>query len=260
MSKLRDALYGFAVGDALGVPYEFRSRGSFTCRGMVGYGTHVQEKGTFSDDTSMTLATADSIRICGMINPDDIMQRFLLWLNEGKYSPDNRVFDIGNTTLRALERYDGTTPFCGGKRESDNGNGSLMRILPLAFVPGVTDKEIAAVSSLTHAHEMSISYCIRYVRLAGALINGDDVIFEYENPIRSSGFVRDTFNAVMYALATTSSYEECVLKAVNLGDDTDTVAAIAGGLAGIKYGLESIPRNWLDSLRGKEIIEGCLFP
>lgn len=259
MSKLRDAIYGFAIGDALGVPYEFKSFGSFTCEGMVGFGTHFQKKGTFSDDTSMTLATADSIRATGTVDPDDIMKRFLSWLNEGKYSPDGEVFDIGNTTFRALSLYDGTTPFCGGRNESDNGNGSLMRVLPLAFVRDVTDEQIAAVSSLTHAHEMSIDYCIRYVRLAEALIRGEDVTFPYEEPVRATGFVRDTFNAVMYSLATTASYRECVLKAVNLGDDTDTVAAIAGGLAGIKYGFEAIPEDWLDALRGKEIIEACLF-
>ena len=259
MDKLKDAIYGFAVGDALGVPYEFKDKGTFICKDMVGHGTWNQKPGTFSDDTSMTLATCASIKKYGHINYNDIMKRFTKWYLEGEYAIDNIVFDIGNTTMSAIQRFDGTNPFCGDTDVWSNGNGSLMRILPLAFIEDITDEEIANVSRLTHANELSINICIEYVRLAQKLIKNEDINVNYHEPIRSTGFVKDTYNSVLYAFSTTSSYKECVLKAVNLGGDTDTITAIAGGLAGIKYGYDSIPKQWINTLRGKEIIERCLF-
>lgn len=259
MKKLKDAIYGFAVGDALGVPYEFKEKGTFICQTMIGHGTWNQKAGTFSDDTSMTLATCASIKKYGRINYLDIMKRFTKWYLEGEYAIDNNVFDIGNTTMKAILKFDGANPFCGDTDVWSNGNGSLMRILPLAFIDNITDDEIANVSRLTHANELSTNICISYVRAAQKLLKGNEINLNYEKPIRSSGFIKDTFNSVIYAFTTTSSYKECVLKAVNLGGDTDTITAIAGGLAGIKYGYESIPSEWINTLRGKDIIDRCLF-
>ena len=214
---LRGCVYGQAVGDALGVPCEFRARCTFECTGMAGHGSHNQPAGTWSDDTSMALATCDSIRATG----------------------------------RAGER--------------DNGNGSLMRILSLAFT-GATDDEVRAVSAITHAHATSCEACVRMARVARGLIAGEgprDVAGEFvgvpESEIRSGGFVLDTERAALWRLANTSSYAECVLAAVNLGDDTDTTAAVAGGLAGIVYGMEGIPSEWLDALLGKATVDACLF-
>lgn len=216
---LRDYVYGQAVGDALGVPYEFRARGTFECTDMVGHGSHNQPAGTWSDDTSMALATCDSIRATGR----------------------------------------------GRTGERDNGNGSLMRILPLAFT-GATDDEVHAVSAITHAHATSCEACVRMVRVARRLIAGEgprDVAGDFvgvpASQIRSGGFVLDTERAALWCLANTSSYAECVLAAVNLGDDTDTTAAVAGGLAGIAYGMEGIPGEWLAALLGKATIDACLF-
>lgn len=216
---LRDCVYGQAVGDALGVPYEFRARGTFGCTGMAGHGSHDQPAGTWSDDTSMALATCDSIRATGR----------------------------------------------GRTGERDNGNGSLMRILPLAFA-GATGDEVHAVSAITHAHATSCEACVRMVRVARRLIAGEgprDVAGDFvgvpASQIRSGGFVLDTERAALWCLANTSSYAECVLAAVNLGDDTDTTAAVAGGLAGIAYGMEGIPGEWLDALLGKATIDACLF-
>lgn len=100
--KLKSAVYGLAVGDALGVPVEFMKRGSFHVTGMTGYGSHNQSAGTWSDDTSMTLATCDSIRVLGRVDCDDIRNRFRQWLYNAEYTVDNVVFDVGNTTARAL--------------------------------------------------------------------------------------------------------------------------------------------------------------
>lgn len=264
--KLKSAVYGLAVGDALGVPVEFMKRGSFHVTGMTGYGSHNQPAGTWSDDTSMTLATCDSIRVLGRVDCDDIRNRFRQWLYNAEYTVDNVVFDVGNTTARALR--------CGKGEDSEysNGNGSLMRILPLAFT-NAEDELIGEVSAITHAHTLSKSICIKYVGLARALLNGmplKDALTDLgketaalaeltEFEIKSSGYVVDTFRAALWSLATTDNYKDAVLKAVNLGDDTDTVGAVTGGLAGIVYGTDGIPGEWIDMLRGKEIIDRCLF-
>lgn len=256
-ATLRDCIYGLAVGDALGVPYEFRPRGSFECTDMIGYGTHGQPTGTWSDDTSMTLATCDSIRELGRIDTADMRDKFVSWINHGEYTIDG-VFDYGGTTARALRSGK------GGSGEHDNGNGSLMRIAPLAFIDA-TDDETCEVSAITHAHRTSTDACAIFVELMRDVMNGELPSWVLhlkdapEHEIRSGGFVRDTLKAVAWSFVNTNSYEDCVLTAVNLGDDTDTTAAVAGALAGTAYGMNAIPQEWIDTLRGKELIESCLF-
>lgn len=266
MRLLKDAIYGFAIGDALGVPVEFMPRGSFKVTDMLEYGTHHQPKGTWSDDTSMMLATCDSIKCCGGINTKDMLECFRNWLFDGDYAIDGNVFDIGGTTMTALRT--------GIARDdiNSNGNGSLMRILPLAFLP-IHSAEIEQVSAITHGHALSMQICCEYVSIVKRLLNGMN-IFEAkmfcngripfieeldEDEIKSTGYVIDTFEAVMWAVSTTDNFKDAVLKAVNLGDDTDTIGALTGALAGIIYGYDAIPSEWIEALRGKEIIESCLF-
>lgn len=268
---LKSAIYGFAIGDALGVPYEFRQRNTYVCNGMIGYGTWEQPKGTWSDDTSMTLATCESIKAKNKIDLNDIFNNFKLWVYKGMFTAHNELFDIGNTTREAILKGSGIDDI------NSNGNGSLMRILPLAFIE-CTDEDIENVSALTHAHEISKEACVIYVHIARELIKGrniKDILKEVkcsdiyarvpyiydldENDIKSSGYVVDTLEASLWCVATTTSYNGCVLKAVNLGGDTDTVTAIAGGLAGIIYGYDNIPKEWVDNLANKELIEKCLF-
>ena len=268
---LKTAIYGLAVADALGVPYEFLTRGSFEAVEMVGYGSYQQPAGTWSDDTSLVLATCDSIRAKGKIDPVDMQQRFKHWLFEGAYTPDGLTFDVGNATREALTRGHGLSD------EYSNGNGSLMRVLPLAFT-AADPSNIEAVSSITHAHATSVEACLLYVDIARRLLRGQqlpEILSDIEtsttyarlrtlaelteDDIRSSGYVVDTLEAALWCLLTSTSYPETVLKAVNLGDDTDTVAAVAGGLAGIIYGLEGIPADWLSQLRNKELLDSCLF-
>ena len=257
MTTLRDCVYGLAVGDALGVPFEFRSRGSFECVGMEGFGTHGKPAGTWSDDTSMTLATCDSIRACGRIDCDDMRNRFCRWYRDGDYTVDG-LFDIGGTTARALGSGRGRDG------ERDNGNGSLMRIAPLAF-SGASDDEVRAVSSITHAHRTSAEACVEFVGILRSVAGGKsagmsrELAAEPESSIRSGGYVLDTMHAALWCLLTTRGYAECVLRAVNLGGDTDTTAAVAGALAGARYGIDAIPADWMDALRGKDVIDRCLF-
>ena len=261
MGNLRDCIYGQAVGDALGVPYEFNRRGTFACSGMTGFGTHYQPAGTWSDDTSMALAICDSYKQLKAICISDIQQKFINWFKDGSYTCDG-VFDIGNTTSSALITGRGCAD------EYSNGNGSLMRCVPLAFTDA-TDDEIESVSAITHAHSVSKKACVKMVAFARELIAGAtpiEVVKHYfvnphkeESEIKSGGYVEDTFEASLWCLANTSNYKDCVLKAVNLGDDTDTTGAVTGALAGIVYGYKGIPKNWLKKLRGKQIIENCLF-
>lgn len=302
--QIQDGMLGLAVGDALGVPVEFRSRERLKqnpVTGMRAYGTHNQPAGSWSDDTTMALCTLESL--AKGVDYDDIMERFYRWVDEGYMTPHGKLFDIGRTTLHALHLYSTGTPAleCGGTDIRDNGNGSLMRILPAVFYLrreyGAACMEkpeafalIHNLSRLTHGHPISQIACRIYCALANELMNGKNMAealghtallkdswygmqeeflpwlskFDFvnaeilaalpEKAIRSSGYVVDTLQAALWCLITTDSYSQCVLKAVNLGDDTDTVGAVAGGLAGILYGTESIPKDWLGVLVKKEEI------
>lgn len=260
MTKLRDAIYGFAVADALGVPFEFKERGTFICDDMIGFGSWNQEPGTWSDDTSMTLATCKSIKDKKKIDIEDIRKNFKSWLFNDEFTANGETFDVGMTTRDALMEDRGIDDFYA------NGNGSLMRILPLAFTDA-SDNEIEEVSGITHAHEISKKACLDYVHLARKLIAGekledlgfDEIKKKNEDEIQSTGFVLHTLEASIWCILNTSSYKEAVLKAVNLGDDTDTTAAVTGGLAAIIYGYDKIPRKWIDKLKNKKLIDDCLF-
>ena len=271
--KLRDAVYGLAIGDALGVPFEFSGRGSFECTKMVGYGFWDQPAGTWSDDTSMTIATAKSLKDNGgKILTHDMFDNFMQWADSEDFNCNGECFDIGGATGAALRTG---IPQTG---ERSNGNGSLMRILPLAFVD-CKDEEIRDVSAITHGHEISMQACVIYVHIAKRLLAGETIqkiipTLNYEKPfdrlcmidqlpedeIKSSGFVVHTLEATLWVLAKYDNFKDTVLAAVNLGDDTDTTGAVAGGLAGIIYGVEDdFARECYEVLRGKEIIDKCLW-
>ena len=172
----RDGIIGLVVGDAMGVPLEFYIREKLmsnpTTR-MLGYGSHDVPKGSWSDDSSMTLATIDAIINDKCVNTETIANNFLEWIRNAKYTPTNRVFDIGRTCLQAIARFELKVDIaenCGGTSEMENGNGSLMRILPLVyycFSKNLNEKEIYQVvknvSSITHRHEISIMGCFMYV-------------------------------------------------------------------------------------------------
>ncbi|MEE0901455.1 MAG: ADP-ribosylglycohydrolase family protein [Methanobrevibacter sp.] len=280
--KVKDGITGFIVGDALGVPVEFSSRYELEEDPVVDmreYGTYNQPRGTWSDDSSMTLATMRSIINKKGIDYEDIMTEFCNWAFEHKFSQYKETFDIGNTTIKGLRRFkDGAKALeSGGTSTHDNGNGSLMRILPLAYIPNIDYETIENVSGLTHGHERSKIACVLYVEIAKSMLKNDltidehinnacelikehysgneelnefDRIFEddFSEGIRSGGYVIDTIETVVYCLKTTDNYKDAVLKAVNLGGDTDTNAAICGGLAGIYYGFDEIPIDWIESI------------
>lgn len=281
MGKFYEAIMGLVVGDALGVPYEFRKRDTFKAEGMIGFGTHNQPAGTWSDDSSMTLATVESLCEKKGVVLTDIMTNFTQWFFNGHFTPHGKVFDCGFATRNAILKFanGASVENCGGCSEHDNGNGSLMRILPLAFVPH-NDDDINAVSGLTHNHPISRYACWHYILAATRLLQGggkEGIIREYRycdirqpfdrmkyldilprDEIKSTGYVVDTLEAALWCFLNAESYRECVLMAVNLGDDTDTVAAVAGGLAGIYYGIggdKGIPEEWIDQIVKKDSIK-----
>ena len=288
-------IMGLVVGDALGVPAEFQSREVLKVNPVVSmreYGSHEQPRGTWSDDSSMTLCLMESLT--NGLDFDDICARFLKWAEDGYMTAHGEMFDIGRTTLTAIRKFTCGTPAleCGGSGEYDNGNGSLMRILPLAFYTLGMKKQdrfetVHNVSRLTHSHETSLIACGIYVQMACELLKGyskekayhrmidecktvykDECELEHfqrvldgklqklkEAEISSSGYVVDTLEAALWCFLTTDNFTDCVLKAVNLGDDTDTVAAVAGGLAGILYGSDGIPKEWKDCIAKKDDIQ-----
>ena len=288
--KIKDGICGLVIGDALGVPVEFTPRAVLEenpVTGMMGHGTYDMPKGTWSDDTSLTLATMQSIVNKDAIDLEDIMNEFSLYVSESKYC-QYHVFDYGNTTIESINRFDSGYPAskCGGRGDRDNGNGSLMRILPLAFIPGITYKEIEDISALTHAHPKSKIACVLYIEIARSMLENDleisehiarscekikeyykdceylkdfEAILEGDYDVyEGRSYVIKTLEAVLYCLSETSNFSDAVLKAVNLGRDTDTVAAIAGGLAGIYYGYDGIPQDWISDIpQIEDVFELC---
>ncbi len=297
IKTVKGAIFGLAVADALGVPVEFESREKLRenpVDKMLGFGSHDVPKGTWSDDTSMTLCTLNSIVQKGKIDLEDNILEFSKWAEDGYMTPHGEMFDIGRTTLTSLRNYWNCKNVynCGGKSEYDNGNGSLMRTIPVSLfnhLKNLSQKEsiqnIHEVSALTHAHERSLIACGIYDFIVQELIKGSEkssvkialkkaekYYADYEEIkhykklfdekfmdtdiclIKSSGYVVDTLEAAIWCLLNTDCYKDCVLKAVNLGEDTDTVAAVAGGLAGILYGYDNIPKEWTDTLVKNDMI------
>jgi ADP-ribosylglycohydrolase len=299
-NPIRNAILGLVTGDALGVPVEFRDREwlkESPVTGMTGYGTYNQPPGTWSDDSALTLCNAEALT--EGFNLQSIADRFVAWLYNQEWTPHGEVFDVGLTTSEAISRLKaGETPHLAGARdENSNGNGALMRILPLIFylrqINSITERYeiISKVSGLTHGHIRSALACFYYLELAGFLMEDEGPHYAYkaanesflnltknleinsieidtfsrltggsihevnEEEIYSDGNVIHTLEASIWCLLTTRNYPDAVLKAVNLGDDTDTSGAVTGGLAGLLYSAESIPGQWISTIARLDDIE-----
>lgn len=295
LDTIKAVMLGHAIGDALGVPVEFSNRESLEknpVKDMIGFGTYNVPAGTWSDDTSMSLCALDSLAN-GNVNYEDIMKNFGKWYYDGDFTATGEVFDIGNTCCDAIHNYFDlgyNATESGLANERANGNGSLMRIHPFvlyAYYNGIEGGDfvdlIMKSSSLTHAHQYSLDGCVIYAYVLKGLLEYQfkDIVYiglekakhwircreTYSrilnrdiskipiSEIKSSGYVVSSLEAAIWCLLTTNSYSRCVLKAVNLGGDTDTIAAIAGGLAGALYGMDSIPQKWINTLKRKDYIE-----
>ena len=301
IQQVTGAILGLAIGDGLGVPVEFRDREILKRHPVVDmreFGAHHQPRGTWSDDSSLAFCLAESLVSEEGFDYKDIANRFVLWYTKAYWTPHKRVFDIGNTTGHAINRLiNGNEPLTAGDDdEYSNGNGSLMRILPLVFFLKKKNIDerfeiVKNISSITHKHIRSVICCFYYVEFALQLLEKKDKYLIYkdlqkditlflqnknivsseiaklnrllkedislleEDSIRSSGYVLHTLEASIWCLLNSNSYSETVLKAVNLGDDTDTTGCVAGGLAGILYQEKDIPSEWIKQLVKSENIK-----
>ena len=298
-NRIFGGLWGAVVGDALGVPVESVSRERCKADPVTGlreFGVHNQPRGTWSDDSSLMLCTVESL--IGGFNTVGMGRLFTRWLYEGYWTPAGKAFGVGRTTRESIKRMtEGSFPErSGGAEEADNGNGSLMRILPVGlYVAGLSPEEIIQyahrASSLTHRHARSGIACGFYCIMVSSLLKGKDPDSAYREAIRealeayddrqpyvdefpyfarllsgwiggvhedqveSDGYVVHTLEASVWSLLTTTTFADAVLKAVNLGGDTDTTGAVTGGLAGIAYGLKGIPEEWTNATARKDEIE-----
>lgn len=296
-SKVLDGLMGLCVGDALGVPVEFSTREERSQQPVIDMNTSNswhELPGTWSDDSSLTFCLADSL--CDGFSLQKIADSFCQWYYEQNWTARGKVFDIGITTQMAIEKLrKGVPPLQAGDTvERSNGNGSLMRILPLAYYHKTLSfqailERVHQVSCITHAHLRSQMACGIYISIVIALLEGSAPKVAYQQgldriepfyqkhpysqeishfervfshkidtlpmeDINSEGYVIDTLEASLWCFLNGSSYVESVLKAVNLGEDTDTTAAVTGGLAGIYYGVENIPQEWINTIARKDDI------
>ena len=284
--RFRGCLLGLVAGDALGTTLEFKRPSAFQpIDDIIGGGPFDLEPGQWTDDTSMALCLAASLIERGEFDPMDQMNRYVRWRDEGYLSSIGTCFDIGNTVVRALSRFEASgEPYAGSSDPHSAGNGSLMRLapVPMYFAGDAAEaiRRSADSSRTTHAAEEAIDAC-RYFAglLVGALRSVDkstllsarycpveglwersplvekiaeiaDGSFKHREPpeIRGTGYVVESMEAALWAFHKSQEFREGALLAVNLGDDADTTAAIYGQIAGATYGAEAIPAAWLEVL------------
>lgn len=293
VERYRGALLGLACGDAMGTTLEFRPPGTFRpISDIIGGGPFRLKAGEWTDDTSMALCLAESLIKCGGFDPADQMKRYCRWYREGHLSSNGRCFDIGNTTREALVAFERTGgPFSGPTHVRSAGNGSIMRLAPVPLFFAADPEraiEMSGESSrTTHGALNAVDGCRYFGALIVGAVNGafkeellsalycpvpgyweanplapeiDEVArgsFKRRNTpeIVGSGYVVKSLEAALWAFHNSESFEEGCLLAVNLGDDSDTTAAVYGQLAGAFYGQNGIPERWRSKLAMRGLIE-----
>lgn len=275
------ALLGLALGDALGTTLEFKARDAYEpLTGIVGGGPFKLRPGQWTDDTAMALALADSLLVCDGLDEQDLLARFSDWWRNGTYSCTGRCFDIGGTTAQAIRRWGQTgADHCGSTDAQSAGNGSLMRLAPVAIRywdnrPALRDAA-ARQSKTTHAAAEAVDGCVLYAEMladaiAGqpraevlrardggwvggvAAVNAGSWRAKPRNEANGSGYVVHSLDAALWSVGRTSTFDRAVLHAANLGQDADTTAAIAGQLAGALAGGSSLPSEWLAKLAWRD--------
>jgi ADP-ribosylglycohydrolase/predicted protein tyrosine phosphatase len=281
------ALLGLAVGDAVGTTLEFKAPGTFEpITDMVGGGPFRLPAGAWTDDTSMALCLAESVVDSGGMDLTDQLRRYVAWRRDGYLSSTGRCFDIGNTTSRQLSRFERTGEAIDPDPDQHSAaNGSLMRLAPVPIRwhadPGEAAERAAESSRTTHAADLPVDACRVLGAMAAALIGGEpaEAVFDpsfwqwgelhlevdaiargswmdkQPPALRGTGYCVDALEAAIWAVAGADDLRDAVLRAANLGDDADTTSAIAGQLAGARWGRSGIPTEWLDRLVLRSRIE-----
>lgn len=293
--RIAGGLQGLLIGDALGVPYEFHAAADIPSLSLIDFDPPTDfprshsgvPPGTWSDDGAQALCLLSSLITCNGLDLRNFAGQLLNWANWGYLAVDGHVFDIGIQTYRALEALKAGVPpeQSGPKGEYDNGNGALMRVLPLALWHVGDDQsliDMAAKQCLpTHGHPRSAVACAMYCLWARAELAGASSSWEQADALLRSlgpkvglptaeidlvldpshlqqangtGYVVDTLWSARLVLGDARDYADVVRRAIALGNDTDTTAAVAGGIAGIRFGLSGIPASWRERLRGQEIV------
>jgi ADP-ribosyl-[dinitrogen reductase] hydrolase len=286
-ARARGALVGLAAGDAVGTTVEFEAPGSFPpLTDMVGGGPFHLLPGQWTDDTSLALCLAESILDRGGHDGIDQLRRYVRWWKEGYLSSTGQCFDIGTTTLTQLARFQRTGDAEDARvNDEEASNGSLMRLAPVAIRWSHESAEVieqaAASSRTTHAAERPVDACRLLAAMTAALIRGEsaDSVFSGDfwqhgplHPaveaiargswrrkkppeVRGTGYCIKALEAAVWAVAGARDFREAILRAANLGDDADTTAAIAGQLAGARFGETGIRAPWLSRLAMRTRIE-----
>lgn len=296
--RIEGGLVGLLVGDALGVPYEFHSPESIPPRDDIEFSPPKGFRrahsgvppGTWSDDGAQALVLLDSLLTCGKLDVAHFGRGLVRWYDEGYLAVDGKVFDVGIQTGQAIRLLRGGVAAheAGRSDEQANGNGSLMRVLPLALWHRGTDAELVhdahAQSLPTHGHLRSQVCCALYCLWARRTMEGAGdawaeavaalrSIYGTDSPesaelersirpdemgeFRGGGYVVDCLRSARWAVQQ-GDYEQVVKAAVALGHDTDTTACVAGGIAGVRDGIRAIPERWRQSLRGRELLDPLL--
>jgi len=282
------ALLGLAIGDAIGTTLEFRARDTYEAlTDMVGGGPFGLKAGEWTDDTAMALALSDSLEAHEDLDEQDLLSRFMNWWQWGVYSCTGQCFDIGITTRQALAQWESTKePNCGSTNPMSAGNGSLMRLAPVAirfWNDRARLRDVAArQSKTTHGAPEAIDACIAFAEVLADAIEGRsklEVLRERSEPyagaigaimrgrwrgkarteIRSTGYVAHSLEAALWCVDRTTDYRDAALIAANLGEDADTTAAITGQLAGALYGASVIPEKWARQVAWGEQIKAKAF-
>lgn len=285
IDRFTGCLIGLACGDAIGGPAEFYRRGRFTpITGMQGGGKFKLQAGEWTDDTAMSLCLAESLVECQGMNVLDQMQRYWRWADEGYHSTRSTAFGVGKTVAEALCSFHRTgNPLAGPTRPRSSGNGSIMRLAPVAMYfhgrPEILLDAAELSSRTTHGSEECVAACRFMAAILHRCLEGvstkeetlswastlilpkelsrlADQRFRHADisEIQGTGYVVDSLEAALWCFWHTETYEEAVLQAANLGDDTDTTAAVCGQIAGAYYGISTIPLPWLASLHSIEHI------
>ena len=284
INRAKGCLLGLACGDAVGTTLEFKIRkpNRLLLNDMVGKGKFRLDRGQWTDDTSMTICLAESLIHKQGFDPTDQLERYCQWAYKGHNSSKSFAFGLGKQTISSLFEFRQTGyPYSLKTDSKYSGNGSLMRLAPIPlfyFSNSEIGKYAKLSSKTTHASEECLQACeyFSYVlknalqgKLKENLFEGIDLLSfdklnritslafktKIEDEISSSGYVIDTLEAALWAFWHTNNFRDAILLAANLCDDSDTVAAVCGQLAGAYYGIENIPETWLNWLYRKEDIE-----